>query len=139
MNNLTFNEWLERRDPDIYSEVDWKGMAKKAALAGGIGMAGLGGLNHMIGPGDADLIQKHFPSVNIETLDKSTLSSYADAAKAMEKGDSASNNADRSMYGKPPEDGFRTDVPDTHYQNPASWQNKINFGKKPNIPQKIQF
>jgi hypothetical protein len=50
MNNLQFNEWLENRDPELYSEVDWRGLAEKG---GKLGMAGarMGGKLGMAGAG----------------------------------------------------------------------------------------
>lgn len=162
MNNLQFNEWLENRDPELYSEVDWRGLAekggklgmagarmakrgwdsmedkarstaKKAALGGAIGMAALGAGNHMLGPGDMDLVQKHFPNVAVQELNPDELEAHV----AMAKAQTVSQGVDRTIKStdhlldkvnkfqykqhnrQEPDGGFRSDVPDTHYQNPS--------------------
>jgi len=114
----TFNEWLEHRDPEFYSEVDWQNMAKKgaklgmdgasmakagwdsmgdkarstakkAALGGAIGMSALGVGNNMLGPSDMDLVQKHFPNVVAQELSPEELDGYVAMAKAGEAGQAA--------------------------------------------------
>jgi len=135
----TFEEWVKENHSEYYSE-DWRSFAKKGALAAGIGMAGLGIGNKMLGPSNVELIQKHFPTVAVNSLSPSEISHYAQAAKAIEKGQSASNQADRTIkstddflhrvdksaykikHGREPDGGFNQNVPNTHYQNPAFWQ-----------------
>lgn len=148
MNNLQFNEWLENRDPELYSEIDWRGLAekgvagarrgwdgmgdkarsaaKKAALGGAIGMTALGVGNHMLGPSDVDLVQKHFPNIAVQKLSQEELESYvamAKTANAADRAEQAVDGANKFQYQQhnkqSPEDGFRNDVPDTHYQSPS--------------------
>jgi len=139
---LAFNEWLQERDPELYAEVDWRGLAKKAALGGAIGLGAFGAMSSN-GPIDRALVQKAFPNIQIQQLDKSLLKDLTTAARGMKHADSSVvdmqdvdrvlTQADKLLYqgkhGQNPEGGFRSDVPDTHYQNPKFWkQNSLGRG-----------